>query len=105
MSTVTLPTHVLVVRAEVPEDIETEWNRWYDTVHLPEILACPGFRSGRRYSTGSSAAGHFYLALYDIDGPSALDSAEFKARRGWGPFAGKVKFETKVFSQLTPATA
>ena len=100
----TLPTHVLVVRAGVPEEIETEWNRWYDTVHLPEILACPGFRAGRRYCTGSSAAGRFYLALYDIDGPHALDSAEFKARRGWGPFAGKVKFETKMFSQLSPAT-
>ncbi len=100
----TLPTHVLVVRAEVPEAIETDWNRWYDTVHLPEILACPGFRTGRRYCTGSSAGGRLYLALYDIDGPHVLDSAEFKARRGWGPFAGKVKFETKVFSQLSPAT-
>lgn len=100
----TLPAHVLVVRAEVPEDIETAWNRWYDTVHLPEILACPGFRAGRRYRAGGSAAGRLYLALYEIDGPLALDSTEFKARRGWGPFAGKVKFETTVFSQLSPAT-
>ena len=100
----TLPSHVLVVRAEVSENVETEWNRWYDAVHLPEILACPGFRAGRRYCTGDSAAGRIYLALYDIDGPHVLDSAEFKARRGWGPFAGKVKFETKVFSQLSLAT-
>lgn len=33
----TLPTHVLAVRAEVPADIEAEWSHWYDTVHLPEI--------------------------------------------------------------------
>lgn len=100
----TLPNHVLVVRAEVPEDIEAEWNRWYDTVHLPEILACPGFRAGRRYCTGGSAGSRFYLALYDIDGPQVVQSAEFNARRGWGPFAGKVKFETKLFSGLSPAT-
>ena len=100
----TLPEHVLVVRAEVPEDIEVAWNHWYDTVHLPEILACPGFRAGRRYCTGDSANGRRYLALYEIDGMHVLDSAEFKARRGWGPFAGRVKFETNVFSQLPLAT-
>ena len=100
----TLPTHVLVVRAEVPEAIEAAWNRWYDAVHLPEILACPGFRAGRRYCTGGAASGRLYMALYDIEGPHVLESPEFKARRGWGPFAGQVKFETKVFSQLAPRT-
>lgn len=98
----TLPIDVLVVRAEVPADIETDWNHWYDEVHLPEILACPGFRAGRRYRAADLAAGSLYLALYEIDGPHVLDSAEFKARRGWGPFAGKVKSETKVFSHLAP---
>ena len=53
----TWPSHVPVVRAEVYEDVEAEWNRWYDAVHLPEILACPGFRAGRRYRAGDSAAG------------------------------------------------
>ncbi len=100
-----LPKHVLVVRAQVPADIETAWNHWYDTVHLPEILACPGFRTGQRYCTGDSTAGRVYLALYDIDGPHVLDSELFKARRGWGPFAGKVTFDTKVFAQLPQATA
>ena len=33
----TLPERVLVVRAEVPKDIEVAWKRWYDTVHLRGI--------------------------------------------------------------------
>lgn len=99
----TLPVRVLIVRAEVPGDIEAAWNRWYDTVHLPEILACPGFRSGRRYATsGLSSERRRYLALYEIDGPHVLESAEFKARRGWGPFAGKVTFESQMFTQWPP---
>ena len=96
---------------QVSWPLPNRFGRWFDfhifyivdTVHLPEILACPGFRAGRRYRTGGSAAGRLYLALYEIDGPLALDSAEFKARRGWGPFAGKVKFDTTVFAQLPPA--
>ena len=33
--------------------MEAEWNRWYDTVHLPDALKCPGVLRGRRYvSTG-----------------------------------------------------
>lgn len=97
----TLPAHVLIVRAEVPVDIEAAWNDWYDKVHLPEILACPGFRCGRRYATsGTGGDRRHYLALYDIEGPHVLDSPEFKARRGWGPFVGKVTFETLFYSPI-----
>src|SRR5437879_11548179 len=55
------PECLLIVIAEVDAAIEGEWNRWYDTVHLPDALRCPGERRGRRYvSSGEiseSAAG------------------------------------------------
>src|SRR5665213_1960383 len=38
------PDVLLVVEAIVDVSIESEWNRWYDRVHLPEILACPYFQ-------------------------------------------------------------
>ena len=40
---------LLIVTAEVDAEIEADWNRWYDDVHLPDALACPGVLSGRRY--------------------------------------------------------
>jgi hypothetical protein len=43
------PECLLIVSAEVDAAIEGEWNRWYDTVHLPDALRCPGVRRGRRY--------------------------------------------------------
>ena len=39
----------LVVTVEVDASVEAEWNRWYDAVHVPDVLACPGVVSGRRY--------------------------------------------------------
>ena len=44
-----LPGCLLIVTADVDPAVEAEWNRWYDTVHLPDALRCPGVRSGRRY--------------------------------------------------------
>ena len=43
------PECLLVVTAEVDPEVEAEWNRWYDAVHVPDVLACPGVRAGRRY--------------------------------------------------------
>ena len=43
------PECVLIVTAEVDAAVEAEWNRWYDTVHLPDALRCPGVQRGRRY--------------------------------------------------------
>src|SRR5262245_18228134 len=43
------PECLLIVTAEVDAAVEAEWNRWYDTVHLPDALRCPGVQRGRRY--------------------------------------------------------
>ena len=51
LPTCLLPTCLLIVTAEVDEEVEAAWNTWYDTVHLPDALACPGVLSGRRYTT------------------------------------------------------
>ena len=47
----TLPNCLLIVTAEVDTAVEADWNRWYDDVHLPDALACPGVLAGRRYVT------------------------------------------------------
>jgi antibiotic biosynthesis monooxygenase (ABM) superfamily enzyme len=93
---------LLVVSVSVAREVEADWNRWYDEVHLPEIAACPGFLSAQRYVTGEGAARR-YLTIYELEGPGAVDSAEFAARRGWGPFAHQVRFETARYARVQPA--
>ena len=40
---------LLIVTAEVDPEVEADWNRWYDEVHLPDALACPGVLGGKRF--------------------------------------------------------
>lgn len=47
---------------------EKEFNKWYDTVHLPDILETPGFISASRYVNTNPAEGQGkFLAMYEIE--------------------------------------
>ena len=102
-----LPNCLLIVTAEVDADVEADWNRWYDDVHLPDALACPGVLSGRRYlSSGEIAetdrgktkrfAARLYTTVYELDSPAAVTTKEFTAMRGWARFAPHVRSQTRV---------
>lgn len=47
----------------VAPEREEEFNAWYDTEHLPEIVALPGFVQARRYVCAEATPK--YLAWYD----------------------------------------
>jgi hypothetical protein len=65
----------LLVTMHVPPAFEEEFNAWYDTEHLPERLAVPGFETGLRFVCLS---GHpRYLAMYDLARPEVLDTPEY----------------------------
>lgn len=63
---------------------EEEFNAWYDTEHLPELLALPGFLDGARYL--ATKGGPKYLAAYELESLDALKTSEFKdrSRTPWG---------------------
>lgn len=98
---------LLIVTAEIDAAVEAEWNRWYDTVHLPDALKCPGVRRGRRYvSSGNvseTVAGNtertakrIYTTIYELASADAVNTPEFKAMRGWYQFAPHVRSRTQV---------
>jgi hypothetical protein len=66
---------LLLTLTEPPAAMEEEFNAWYDTEHIPERLAIPGFRSARRWVEGRS-----YLATYELDSAKVLESADYLAR-------------------------
>ena len=101
------PGCLLIVTVEVDPAVEAEWNRWYDEVHLPDALKCPGVLRGRRYvSTGAivetslgkreTVAKRIYTTVYELDSPEAVATAEFQAMRGWYQFAPHVRSRTQV---------
>lgn len=63
------PQAVLVVTIEVAPEHEADFNLWYDTKHVPERLAMPGFVSARRYAS-TDRPGR-YLAVYELSTPDA----------------------------------
>ena len=72
-----MPTAVLLVHSNCPADQEEAFNHWYDTVHVPDILAVEGFTAAQRFKLagpgpqvvtrdGQPAIAQ-YLALYEMD--------------------------------------
>jgi hypothetical protein len=60
----------MVVQSKAVEGRDDEYNEWYDTTHLADILALPGVRSGRRFDYETAlfgGPGLPYLAIYEIE--------------------------------------
>jgi hypothetical protein len=111
MSDDTMPRCLLIVTAEVDPEVEADWNIWYDTVHLPDALACPGVLRGRRYvqsgaagqsdrGTSTPAAAKVYVTVYELAGPEAVTTPEFQKMRGWYQFAPHIRATTRVVTTL-----
>ena len=63
---------------------EEDFNAWYNTEHLPELLALPGFLDAARHV--ATKGGPKYLAAYELESVDAVRTPEFKNRKStpWG---------------------
>lgn len=69
-----------VVHTDVPDDVATEYNAWYDEEHLPRLAKVPGVVRARRYV--SPDAHPRYFTAYDLADRDAFTSPEgLKARK------------------------
>jgi len=71
---------LLLTVTEPPAGMEEEFNAWYDTEHLAERLAIPGFRSALRWVMDCPPGQGKYLATYELDSLSVLSSREYLPR-------------------------
>ena len=106
-----LGPYLLIVTAEIDADVEDAWNEWYDKVHLPAALACPGVMSGTRYvsqgeaskidhggrTTGSEK---IYTTIYQIEGMDTIQRPELQAMRGWYQFSESITARTQIIKSL-----
>ena len=67
---------IFLVFADVPADMEDDFNRWYNEEHIAELLAIPGVLDAARYE--AVQGGPRYLAAYELAGPEVRDSAAYK---------------------------
>ena len=105
----------LYVLTDAAPGFDKEFNEWYDSQHLPEVLEIPGFVAATRYRQERSvglpdSAGRIeseYLATYEIVGDPTAPIQELIARRSDGsiqmpPFILPSR-RLGVFSELSGA--
>jgi hypothetical protein len=65
---------LMLVFSDAVAGREAEYDDWYTSTHLPELLALPGFLGGQRWSRAAAAASGLpncsqrNLAVYELDG-------------------------------------
>jgi hypothetical protein len=106
---------VMIVQASPEPGREREFERFYNDVHVPEILATPGFVRARRYRTllsprfPASPADEWrsHLAVYDIAAESLADSYSTLLERmtsgqlTWADvFSSDAPYRSQVFEQI-----
>ena len=90
---------ILVTTVDVSSGADDEFHRWYTAVHLPEIMACPGFLSAERYECLDGQPR--YMAVYELESADALSTTEMKRVRGWGEMFPYVRnFHERVYSRI-----
>ena len=73
--------YIFVVQTDIPADVEDEFNRLYDGVHLPGLCGVEGVVGARRYRVETTNAAAFprYAAIYRITSPAVIDAPEWRA--------------------------
>jgi hypothetical protein len=98
----------LLVLMQPPPTMEEEFNAWYDTEHLAERLAVPGFETALRYVCIDGAPR--YLAMYDLANPDVLDSPAYLkvAFDNASPWTKRVTSRVRIYrsfgEQIYPGT-
>jgi len=99
--------YIYLVQMDIPASLEREFNRIYDTQHVPNILKAPGVRGCRRYKLVSADVPGVarYAAVYEIDSPDIPESAGWKEWSEKGDWPGKIRPHTTnrshiIFQQL-----
>ena len=72
--------YILLVQSNPTDGKETEFNKWYDEVHLGEVLEVQGFKAAQRFEVaGEPATGapdHNYLAIYEVEAEQPQDALD-----------------------------
>ena len=90
-------SYIYVVQMNIPAEHEAEFNRIYDSEHVPMLSKVPGVRSAARYVLERSTQQGMqkYLAIYELDSPDVMNSAAWKEAGEWGDWAPKIRPHTQ----------
>ncbi len=78
--------NVLIVSMDVAPEMEEEFNRWYDTEHIPLFMKVPGVLSARRAVLSREILSGFelrqsgprYITVYEYAGAAVMDQRAYR---------------------------
>ena len=78
---------IFVVLSNPVENRTEDYNEWYSTVHLPEVLKIDGFLSAQRFQLAQAQViddqEYHYMALYEIDSENPQETLSNLANATW----------------------
>lgn len=85
--------YIYVVQMDIPEEYEVEFNRVYDSEHVPELVKVPGVRSGHRYKVDTSTRSDTprYMAIYELDSAEVVTGEAWLTAGERGAWAPKIR--------------
>jgi hypothetical protein len=88
---------LLLVAMNVDPQAEDEFNDWYNTEHLPRLLAVAGCLCARRFRADGGT--HKYLAIYHLESPEVCSSKTWKDAVAT-PWTAKIIPRTSVHMRI-----
>jgi hypothetical protein len=92
-ATIDMSAYLYLVQMDVPPELEADFNRIYDTQHIPEIMKVPGVLGVERYALEKSSASGFprYLAIYRCASPDIPQSPAWVQASDTGEWKTKIR--------------
>jgi hypothetical protein len=90
--------YLYVVRMDVDPAHEEEFNRVYDSEHVPALLKVPGVLGVARYQTSDEGV-PAYMAVYEIEDPNVPFTPTWRASSDSGEWPHRVRPYTRNLSR------
>ena len=94
-----------LVRANPRKDREEEFNRWYDEIHLDQVLRVSGFKSARRFKLAPEQVQpkqeSTYFAIYEIESNNIKKTLENLREANWLEISDAIDPESINVSVMT----
>jgi hypothetical protein len=86
--------YIFYVQMDIPASMEAEFNRVYDTEHVPMIAKC--CLGATRYELVKSTDSRMqkYSVLYEIDSPAATETKAWEEAGAYGSWATQIRPHT-----------
>jgi hypothetical protein len=69
---------MMIAMFDIPEELDDEFNQWYDEEHIPEkVGAVPGFIRARRFKSLEGRPN--YVCVYDLEDISVVDDPTYQS--------------------------